>query len=187
MFLLLLFMLAVLYIKSFECLRQTIFVSTNYCVNNFLCYSCLTICMHTYIVHTCTYMELSQYITIIRGGEFIKYCFLCVVGVRPITIIKYKTTFNTKLNILCVYIYSMYLIIFIYSFIICCFQIGQVNVTNQTFIEMTELPFSYALSHADAIVGLAFPESSPGITTVFLNLLRQRTIKKSVFSIYMNR
>ena len=66
-------------------------------------------------------------------------------------------------------------------------QIGQINVTNQTFIEMTELPFSYILSHADGIIGLGFPEASPLARPVFLNLWMQGRIKKPVFSIYMNR
>lgn len=67
------------------------------------------------------------------------------------------------------------------------FHIGQLNVTNQTFIEMTALPMLYMLSHADAIVGLGFPEASPLAVPVFVNLVRQRSIAKPVFSIYLNR
>lgn len=67
------------------------------------------------------------------------------------------------------------------------FHVGQVNATNQGFIEMTELPLSYILSHADGIVGLGFPEASPLAKPVFLNLYTQGAINKPKFSIYLNR
>lgn len=59
------------------------------------------------------------------------------------------------------------------------------NVTNQSFIEMTSLPKSFALNKADGVMGLGrrVNEYSP----FFYTLLQQKKINSSIFSIYMNR
>ncbi|XP_026471808.1 lysosomal aspartic protease-like [Ctenocephalides felis] len=68
------------------------------------------------------------------------------------------------------------------------FYIGHINVKNQTFGEVTCLPWHYLFSKADGVLGLAFSSLSIGnIMPIFYNMVYQQLIKKPIFSIYMNR
>lgn len=66
-------------------------------------------------------------------------------------------------------------------------QIGHTNVSQQTFAEITNLPRIYSLSKADGVIGLGLNSLARSGTPIFYNMIRQGTIKKPIFSIYMNR
>ncbi|CAH1402528.1 unnamed protein product [Nezara viridula] len=69
-------------------------------------------------------------------------------------------------------------------------QIGQINITGQTFGEVMSLPYQeYLFSKADGIFGLSFDAAavSDGITPFFYNMIKQKTVKKEIFSFYFNR
>lgn len=69
-------------------------------------------------------------------------------------------------------------------------QIGQINITGQTFGEVMSLPSSeFLFSKADGIFGLGFDGTSvsDGITPFFYNMMKQKTVKKGIFSFYFNR
>uniref|UniRef100_A0A224XHJ9 Putative aspartyl protease n=1 Tax=Panstrongylus lignarius TaxID=156445 RepID=A0A224XHJ9_9HEMI len=68
------------------------------------------------------------------------------------------------------------------------FHIGQVNVTNQTFAEITEMPWILFFSKADGVVGLAFADYAvEGVVPLFYNMIKQRVVDQKIFSFYMNR
>lgn len=65
---------------------------------------------------------------------------------------------------------------------------GHINITNQTFAEVSVLPWLYLFSKTDGVVGLAFHSLSRyNYSCVFENLFLQNRIKKPIFSIYFNR
>lgn len=63
------------------------------------------------------------------------------------------------------------------------------TVKNQTFIEMTHMPWiPYGIMAADGVIGLGFPSLSLAkVPTFFVNMFKQGLIKKSVFTFYLNR
>lgn len=68
-----------------------------------------------------------------------------------------------------------------------CFQLAQMNVTNQTFIEIYKVPYYFVLSKADGVLGLGYSALANGVNPVFYNMIKQGRIKKALFSIYLNR
>ncbi|XP_077300992.1 lysosomal aspartic protease-like [Arctopsyche grandis] len=67
-------------------------------------------------------------------------------------------------------------------------KMGHTNVTNQTFGEITVLPWMYLFTKVDGLIGLAFDSLSANkIKPVFRNLYTQHKIKKPIFSVYISR
>lgn len=67
------------------------------------------------------------------------------------------------------------------------FHLAQMNVTNQTFIEIYKVPYYFVLSKADGVLGLGYSALANGVNPVFYNMIKQGRIKKALFSIYLNR
>ncbi|GLV43473.1 cathepsin D [Carabus blaptoides fortunei] len=67
------------------------------------------------------------------------------------------------------------------------FHLAQMNVTNQTFIEIDKVPYIYIFYKADGVLGLGYSSLARGVNPVFYNLIKQGRIKKALFSIYLNR
>ncbi|KAK9732354.1 Eukaryotic aspartyl protease [Popillia japonica] len=59
------------------------------------------------------------------------------------------------------------------------------TVINQTFVEMTSVPYWYIFTKADGVVGLGLPQND--INPFLQNVLNQTNITKPIFSIYLNR
>ncbi|XP_019880484.2 uncharacterized protein LOC109608484 [Aethina tumida] len=58
------------------------------------------------------------------------------------------------------------------------------NVTNQSFVEMVSVPWTFLLNKAEGILGLG--PKTDSYTPFFYTLLAQNKIKKPLFSIYLN-
>lgn len=61
------------------------------------------------------------------------------------------------------------------------------NSTDQQFVEISQLPWSFSLVHADGVVGLALAGDSPGYTPFFYNFVQQNHLRNAIFSFYINR
>ncbi|KAL1131340.1 hypothetical protein AAG570_010958 [Ranatra chinensis] len=67
-------------------------------------------------------------------------------------------------------------------------HIGKINITDQTFAEMSYVPWAFVFSKADGVFGLAFDSYAiDNVTPFFYNMLKQKTVQKPIFSFYMNR
>jgi len=65
------------------------------------------------------------------------------------------------------------------------FSIGHSRVKGQLFVEMTYVPYTYMFNKADGVMGLGFKTGD--VDPFFYNLLRNSTIKRALFSVYLNR
>lgn len=65
------------------------------------------------------------------------------------------------------------------------FYLSHSNITNQSFIEMTDIPDINLLTKADGVFGLGLKVSDR--KPFFYNLVEQGKIKEPIFSIYLNR
>lgn len=64
-------------------------------------------------------------------------------------------------------------------------SISHSNVTNFSFVEMTDVPYTYLFSKVDGVFGLALPTDS--YTPFFYTLLQQKKIIEPIFCVYLNR
>ncbi|KAK9503217.1 hypothetical protein O3M35_011835 [Rhynocoris fuscipes] len=68
------------------------------------------------------------------------------------------------------------------------FHINQVNVTNVTFAEISDMPWILFFSKADGVVGLAFADVAvDGVIPLFYDMIKQGLVDQRIFSFYMNR
>ncbi|KAF5292331.1 hypothetical protein FQA39_LY03365 [Lamprigera yunnana] len=65
------------------------------------------------------------------------------------------------------------------------FLLGHTRVDGQLFVEMVEVPAEMSVSKADGVIGLGFKTKS--VVPIFYNMLRNKSISKPLFSIYLNR
>lgn len=67
-------------------------------------------------------------------------------------------------------------------------QVGQVNVTNQTFAEINEMPWILFFSKVDGVVGLSFADFAiDEVVPLFYNMIKQNVVDQKIFSFYLNR
>ncbi|KAK9872453.1 hypothetical protein WA026_017922 [Henosepilachna vigintioctopunctata] len=64
-------------------------------------------------------------------------------------------------------------------------SVSQYNVSNFSFIEITEVPKSFIINKADGVVGLG--QKASNYDPLFYALSRQGKVRNSLFSIYFNR
>uniref|UniRef100_T1HRT9 Peptidase A1 domain-containing protein n=1 Tax=Rhodnius prolixus TaxID=13249 RepID=T1HRT9_RHOPR len=68
------------------------------------------------------------------------------------------------------------------------FHVGQVNVTNQTFAEINEMPWILFFSKVDGVVGLSFADFAiDEVVPLFYNMIKQNVVDQKIFSFYLNR
>lgn len=65
-------------------------------------------------------------------------------------------------------------------------NIGHIKIKNQTFAEVTQLPFYGIFTTADGIFGMSYQRSDTPIS-FFYNIIKQNLIVKPIFSFYINR
>lgn len=67
-------------------------------------------------------------------------------------------------------------------------QIGHLTLSNETFAEVLNPPYSYIFSQVEGVLGLAFSNYAiDNVEPVFYSLWRQKKINKPIFSFYVNR
>ncbi|XP_076267637.1 lysosomal aspartic protease-like [Rhynchophorus ferrugineus] len=63
--------------------------------------------------------------------------------------------------------------------------VSHINVTDQMFVEMTSVPYTYIFSKLDGVIGLGLQIDA--YVPFFYNLIQQKKIENPLFSIYLNR
>lgn len=63
-------------------------------------------------------------------------------------------------------------------------KLGHTSI-NQTFVEMTNIPYWYLFTKADGVIGLGLPYDN--VDNFFTNIITQTNITKPIFSLYLNR
>ncbi|KAF5289707.1 hypothetical protein FQR65_LT11761 [Abscondita terminalis] len=65
------------------------------------------------------------------------------------------------------------------------FLVGHTRIDGQLFVEMIDLPADQALKKSDGAIGLGF--KTGWYDPLFYNMLKNKSIEKPLFSIYLNR
>lgn len=65
------------------------------------------------------------------------------------------------------------------------FLVGHTRINGQLFVEMTSVPPEYVLYKSDGVMGLGFKVDS--YDPFFYSMLKNKTIEKPIFSVYLNR